>query len=428
MHQNTSNTINARSEIRFIDLFAGLGGFHVGLSKLGMECVFASELDNELRDLYQKNFGVVPEGDIRKIDEKNIPGHDVLCAGFPCQPFSIAGKKKGAKCPSSGKLIDEILRITSHHLPKYVLLENVPNILTIQDGKFWNRIKLSFNKLGYEIDYRVFSPHQFGIPQKRNRIFVVASRIGFKHFTWPETSNHDGKKLSQLITDKNNIRNIEPDKLNILRKWQQLIGKVKKMNALSIVASEFGANYPTDGFKGMSLSKMKKLKGAFGQSLSDKKTWEEVISALPHYVQNRNGRIPPWLSPSIDYSRKLYKQRADFFDQWKVHLIGIHNSWQKLEWRGMRYNVDIWQHNIQFRASGIRIMKPDFAPSLVAMTPTQTPIIGSKKRYMGVQEAALLQSLDSLQWFPEKNGRAFKALGNAVNAFIVGEIAKNLIH
>jgi len=427
-HGGNSGQQNRPTTIRFADIFAGLGGFHAGLSKRGMQCVFSSELDKELRDLYYKNFGLLPEGDIRLVDEKNIPKHDVLCAGFPCQPFSVAGKKKGAACPSSGKLINDILRIAAFHLPKYILLENVPNILTIQNGEFWEYIEKSLSELGYEIDYKIFSPHQFGIPQKRDRVFVVASRVGLAHFRWPTTTGRVAKKLSELIThDNENVRHIEPAKMRILNKWQQLVNEVKKMNSYSIVASEFGASYPITNFKKTSLHEMRMLKGAFGKPLTNCKTWADIMSRMPHYMQDRNGGIPDWLRSSLIYSRALYSQHQEFLDEWKLDVVEANNSWQKLEWRGIAGNTDIWQHTIQFRASGIRIIKPEFAPSLVAMTPTQTPIIGAKKRYMGVREAASLQSLDSLRCFPENNGRAFKALGNAVNAFIVGEIANNLI-
>lgn len=421
-HDSTAPTI------RFADLFAGLGGFHVGLSKLGMQCVFASELDEELRGLYQKNFGLLPEGDIRSVDEKNIPAHDILCAGFPCQPFSVAGKKKGAACPASGKLINDVLRIAAHHLPNYILLENVPNILTIQNGEFWNQIKVSLGKLGYEVDYRIYSPHEFGIPQKRERVFVVASRIGLKHFSWPSTVDRPLKNLNQLVRDNEpNIRKIEPAKLNVLEKWQQLLGQFKDISSHTIIASEFGATYPLGDIKNLTLKQMRQYNGAFGAPLADCKSWAEVLDKMPHYIKANDGKVPAWIASSLTRSRVIYLKHQTFIDNWKIGIIGTPNSWQKLEWRGRRDKLDIWLHTIQFRASGIRIMQPNYAPSLVAMTPTQTPIIGFKKRYMGVREAASLQSLESLKEFPDKNGRAFKALGNAVNAFIVGAIVKNLI-
>ncbi|RBA25504.1 DNA cytosine methyltransferase [Herminiimonas fonticola] len=413
--------------LRFADLFSGLGGFHVALEKQGMQCIFASELDGELRDIYERNFGLRPEGDIRKVNELDIPPHDVLCAGFPCQPFSSAGKKKGAACPASGKLIDDVFRIVRAHKPSFVMLENVPEILTIQNGEFWDHIKRTFIKLGYTIDYRIYSPHEFGIPQKRERVFVVASQVGLDHFSWPVINLHPVKKLSDLIGNDTETRPLEKEKIKVLKRWQALITEVKTFSHKTTLAAEFGADYPLTDLKRMTLKEMRLFRGAFGASLSECKTWAEVMSKLPHYVGGKDGKTPEWLKQSIIHSRQLYEQHVDFLDVWKTDFIDSHNSWQKMEWRGNRQVPSIWKHTIQFRASGIRISKPDYAPSLVAMTPTQTPIIGAKRRYMSVREAAALQSLDGLKHFPKFNGMAFKALGNAVNAHIVGEIANQLI-
>lgn len=418
-----------RKDLKFVDLFAGLGGFHVGLSRLGLECVFASELDSTLQEIYLKNFGLKPSGDIRKVREDTIEAHDVLCAGFPCQPFSLAGKKKGAKCPESGKLIDDVIRIVQYHRPKYVLLENVPNILTIEDGKFWNYIEKSFQSLGYEIDYHIYSPHEFGIPQKRERVFVVASKSGLSEFKWPTPSSELIKSVNELVPQQKlgAIREIEPAKLRILECWQNLVQKINTMSHHSIVSSEFGADYPLDGFHGITLDEAKSFKGAFGCSLESCESWEQLFKLLPKYAATKNGIAPEWIRSSLTYSRLLYLDNKDFLDKWKQSLINAPSSWQKLEWRGSRDTIDIWQHIIQFRASGIRILRMDHAPSLVAMTPTQTPILGPKKRYLCVSEAAALQSLDELLHFPKLNSKVFKALGNAVNAFVVKEIAENLI-
>jgi len=413
---------------KFVDLFAGLGGFHEALSKLGMECVFASEINDQLQDLYEKNHGIRPFGDIRAANEKSdIPSHDVLCAGFPCQPFSLAGRKKGAKCPSSGKLIDDVVRIAKHHKPKYVFLENVPNILTIDDGKFWAYITRAFREAGYSIDYRVYSPVDFGIPQKRKRVFVIASRDEAS-INWPALDGPVPSKNNLLDYFEPNLRKaedrqLEPAKKEILGVWETLIAGLDDLSHHAIVSPEFGATYPLTGFEGKSLSEIKQYKGAWGQSLSSCTSWDDVFDLLPHYVKRETTQPAKWLQGSVEYSRQLYSNHASFLDSFKHLLADVPRSWQKIQWQGDRANRKMASHLIQFRASGIRVIKPQSAPSLIAMTTTQIPIIGQTGKYIDAWQAASLQGLENLANLPESTSGAFKALGNAVNAKIVHEVA-----
>ena len=127
--------------LRFIDLFAGLGGFHCALADLGHECVFASEIDDELRDLYCRNFRMESAGDTRAIDPAKIPSHDVLCAGFPCQPFSKAGYQLGWEDEVRGTLFGNVTEILRDHRPKYVILENVGNFERHDHGNTWLIVK-----------------------------------------------------------------------------------------------------------------------------------------------------------------------------------------------------------------------------------------------------------------------------------------------
>lgn len=415
--------------LRFVDAFAGLGGFHVALSSLGHECVFACELNAELRGLYEKNYGLRPVGDIREVSAIDVPQHDVFCAGFPCQPFSLAGKKKGAKCPESGKLIDDVLRIVAHHLPTYVFLENVPNVMTIADGEFWNYIRKGFKKLGYVIDHHVYSPVQFDIPQQRQRLFIVARRPGEStEFTWPEPAEQCTTKLLDYLNVKSvpdKVRSLEDAKLKAVEKWNQLVKNLPELTSHTILAEEFGATYPLDGLKPN--TRWRKCRGAFGVELAKSTCLQGAVELLPSYAAENGGIVPKWLQPYVLASRRIYQVNPDFFDHWKRDVVAMPKSWQKFEWRGDRMQRDIWRHTIQFRASGIRVMRPELAPSLVAMTSTQTPIIGPRKRYLGVREAASLQALEGLRHLPESNRSAFRALGNAVNAKIVQEIAKRVL-
>ena len=418
--------IAGRGNKRYVDLFAGLGGFHIGLSRLGHKCVLASELDPELRSIYEENFGLTPEGDIRAINEKLVPTHDVLCAGFPCQPFSRAGKKEGSECPASGKLIDDVFRILHEQLPQYVMLENVPDILTIKNGEFWQYICDGMASLGYEIDFRIYTPQDFGIPQKRKRVFVVASRSGLKHFVWPEPTKVK-PSLSNII-DKNSKskRVIAERKEFVLNKWQDFVSNVNEFSSLPILATEFGATYPYER-RIRTVQEMSAYKGMFGQNMRGCKRWADIQDKLPKYSRKNYGLVSYRVAVAVKYSRDLYKRHKKFLDAWVSEIKELPASWLKFEWQGYRDTPDIWQHIIQFRASGIRIIKPDSAPSLVAMSTTQTPILGPEHRYMTVREAAALQSLEMLSNFPKTDSAAYKALGNAVNAHIVNKIAERLI-
>ncbi|WP_201342125.1 hypothetical protein [Abyssogena phaseoliformis symbiont] len=155
------------------------------------------------------------------------------------------------------------------------------------------------------------------------------------------------------------------------------------MSSHSVVASEFGSTYPLNNLHKLTLKEVKRYKGSWGQSLSDCKSWNEVFDLLPHYIDRHSKKPSNWLLKSILHTRKplLYQQHNDFFDSRKNQFKSFPQSWQKLDWQDHRDSekIDIWQHIIQFRASGIRIIKPKKMPSLIAMTPTQIPIIGPKK-------------------------------------------------
>src|SRR4051812_26981968 len=134
--------------LRFIDLFAGLGGFHLALTQLGARCVFACEIDDDLRSLYELNFGIKAAADIRSVKLSDIPKFDVLCAGFPCQPFSKAGDQLGTSCPESGDLFHgHVVRILRERRPQYLLLENVPNLARHAEGDTWRRMRRALERL-----------------------------------------------------------------------------------------------------------------------------------------------------------------------------------------------------------------------------------------------------------------------------------------
>lgn len=176
------------SDFRFIDLFCGIGGFHLALSSFGAECVFASDINAEARKVYEQNFQIKPLGDIKAVDVLDIPFHDILCGGFPCQAFSVSGTKMGFEDSKSGSLFFEIIRIARHHKPQIILLENVANLEVHDNGNSLERMKNELKIIGYTTFAKVLNSLDYNVPQCRKRIYIVAFRenLGICEFSFPD--------------------------------------------------------------------------------------------------------------------------------------------------------------------------------------------------------------------------------------------------
>ena len=419
-----------KPKLKFIDLFAGLGGFHEALSGLGAKCVFASELDQDLSELYQKNFGIKPHGDIRKINLDDIPFHDVLCAGFPCQPFSKAGEQKGLDCPEWGDLIGYVVNILKLKKPRFFILENVPNLLKHNKGQTWQSIRRRLIESGYDIDHDFLSPHMFGIPQRRERMFIVGAQLkigGLFGFDWPKPKTLPSVSIKSILDNyPPDAAKIRSDHLHYISVWQEFIEAFPKkieLPSFPIWAMEFGANYPLEGpspynsgFKGLG-----KYKGAFGKELKWLRS-NQVELSLPKYARSKQNRFPAWKIDFLKKNRAFYAQHRKIIDPWLPQIMSFPTSFQKLEWNLKGGERNIWSHIIQFRASGIRVKKTDTAPSLVAMTQSQVPIIAWEKRYMTPRECSRLQSMEELRHLPGTPIKAYKALGNAANVQVIRKI------
>jgi len=183
--------------MNFVDLFCGIGGFRLALEARGHQCVFSCEIDENARESYNANFGELPAGDIRSVEDHQIPKHDILCAGFPCQSFSLAGKLGGFS-DDRGTLFFEILRFIKIGKPSIVLLENVPNILSIDEGRVVGKICRSIEDLGYRLDYSILNASHFGIPQSRRRVYFVGLKDG--DYT-PPSPTHEQICVGDIMED-----------------------------------------------------------------------------------------------------------------------------------------------------------------------------------------------------------------------------------
>ncbi len=218
----------------YIDLFAGIGGFHLALSSFGAKCVFASEWDKHAAETYLQNFKIKPSGDITEISEDEIPKHDILCGGFPCQTFSISGKQKGFE-DIRGTLFFEIARIAQKHSPKVLFLENVKNLVKHDEGKTLTTIIKTLEALNYTVFTKIFNASNFGLPQNRERVYIVAfnKNIDSNKFQFPKPPN-EPVCLEEILEDKpENVKVIDRTDIEIYKNYTQtnsLFGEIQLLN------------------------------------------------------------------------------------------------------------------------------------------------------------------------------------------------------
>lgn len=220
---------NTLKGLTYIDLFAGIGGFRRALDSFGAKCVFSSEWDKHAQDTYEMNYNDRPFGDITQINDADIPTHDILCAGFPCQAFSVSGLQQGFN-DSRGTLFFEIARIAKYHQPKILILENVRNFAKHDGGKTLSVVKNTLDELGYDVWYKTLNASRYGLPQNRDRIFIICIRkdLDVKDFKFPEPTDIQIYLKDIVLPDS------ETEKYIIDRKDMTLdISKIPKISLLN---------------------------------------------------------------------------------------------------------------------------------------------------------------------------------------------------
>lgn len=386
---------------KFIDLFAGIGGFHQAMKKCNGKCVYAAEICEETANSYKNNYEINALNDITKVNPNDIPEHDVLCAGFPCQSFSKAGNQKGFG-DARGTLFFDIIRILENHIkryggPKYLILENVKHLISHDKGNTWIRIRNELIKIGYNVIEKplIVSPHYFGIPQLRERAVIVAVR-----------NDLYDKKIHLLIEKK-----------------------MKNTNSIdSIIMQKDSKEYKLTSFKITDYDeKLFDMWNDFIKNINRKIIGFPIWS--DEFYSNKSiCELPKWKQEIIEKNRNLYIENKIFIDKWYNkydQLSWVKKTHRKFEWQVDNKISSIYEGIIQFRPSGIRVKQPTEFPALVAMV--HVPIIGKHKRYLTPREMANLQSFPASFKIDSNIRLAYKQFGNAVNVDVIYNIFKKFV-
>lgn len=406
----------------FIDLFAGIGGFHGALSALGGECVYASEIDKDAARIYNRNWGIQPDGDITLAANENnmdVPEHDVLVGGFPCQPFSKSGKQRGMD-EARGTLFWNIARIIEVRKPKIVLLENVRNIAGPRHEHEWEVIIETLRQLGYRVSSKplVVSPHRIhpdfgGRPQVRERVFIAATRTNKPGAIIGE---EPGLPAIEKFEHAWNIQNWNLAK--DLPLDTKLDAEEKKLSALGTSESEW--------IEAWNEFVLLYKEAHPGENLPGFPIWADEWVHTDELKIPRG--TPGWKENFLIKNAEFYTQNKKLIDKWlKNHnnLDSFPPSRRKLEWQAQDAK-SLNETIMHFRPSGIRAKKATYVPALVAIT--QTSILGKQKRRITFREGARLQGLP--EWFDfldQPKSQTFKQLGNGVNIGAVYNVMKALV-
>lgn len=390
----------------FIDLFAGVGGFHAALGALGGECVYAVERDREAAAVYERNWRMPALGDIVHDTETTmrVPPHDVLAAGFPCQPFSKSGLQRGMD-EARGTLFWNILRLLEVHKPTVVLLENVRNIYGPRHRHEWEVIIRSLRELGYRVSSRplVFSPHLLppergGRPQVRERVFIMATYVGTRSshldvepsvahmpvdgWSPSEWRLHEDLPVQSAVELGNRLRlNLSPTERTWVDAWADFVTSLRAANVAKL-----------PGFP----------------------VWVDA------FVHEDDLVVPDgtaaWKETFLRKNAAFYTQHQDLIEAWLKRwdfLRDFPSSRRRFEWQAQDA-MSLDSTVMHLRPSGLRVKQATYVPALVAIT--QTSIIGNLQRRLSPREVARLQGLP--EWFDfgdQSDAATYRQMGNGVN-------------
>lgn len=400
--------MSSNAPFTFVDLFAGIGGFHAALSAFGGECVYAVEKDPQAAAVYERNWGIPALGDI--IDDTKggsgmvVPKHDVLAAGFPCQPFSKSGYQRGMD-EARGTLFWNILEILRVRKPTVVMLENVRNIAGPRHRHEWDVIIRSLRELGYKVSSKpiVFSPHLLppergGRPQVRERVFILATFVG---------PNRSRVEVDPAVPHRA-VDGWLPDRWSLddhLPLETSLDAKTSLRVRLSGAESTW-----IDAWNDLVI----RLRRAGVAKLPGFPIWAD------HFVHEDDLLVedgtPAWKANFLRKNAEFYTANQELIEDWLRtwdYLADFPASRRKLEWQAQAAS-SLNETVMHLRPSGIRAKRATYVPALVAIT--QTSILGDRRRRLAPREVARLQGLP--EWFDfgnQPDSATYKQAGNGVN-------------
>jgi DNA (cytosine-5)-methyltransferase 1 len=415
---------------RFIDLFAGVGGFHAALKAFGGECVYAVEIDKAAAAVYERNWGHNPLGDIvedANDDTMNVPAHEVLVAGFPCQPFSKSGAQRGME-EARGTLYWHILKIIEKRKPKVVLLENVRNLAGPRHMHEWQVIIETLREQGYRVSETpaIFSPHLLppergGRPQVRERVFITA--------THNPSGIADDLPVLPVALPSDRIDGWQPKE-----EWhlEDLLDDSHSIPGCDLSSSE---RLWIDAWDEFVQTWYETTEGRrppgfpiWADSWSDYAEVIQQFGYVPDYkeLMKADDSLPAWKAGHLAKNYSLYTIHKPWIDRWAikwgVYTDAFPASRRKLEWQAQD-TPSLWDTFMHLRPSGIRAKRPTYLPALVAIT--QTSIVGPRERRLSPRETARLQGLPDWYDFGDQRPAAtYKQMGNGVNVGAVWHVLR----
>lgn len=386
-----------KKEFKYIELFSGIGAFTQAIERIkpGAKCVFAADINEDCANIYKLNYDVDSLCDLTKKDEKEIPDHDLCFFSPPCQAFSKGGKRLGFE-EARGTLIFEVFRILKEKKTKYILMENVRNLVSHDNG---NTIKVILNGL-HELGYRtpelplILSPHQFGIPQLRERAFLPGiyepdnADVPLE-FDLGKLLNKDENDVFKIIDENENDDSL----------------KIRKEDEITMEAwDEFYKNI-------------------------DMKVIGFPVWADYFHSNEDVSNFPQWKLEFVRKNEELYNRNKEFIDKWakkwKVYEKFTPTQ-KKFEWQCGEKIESVYDGLIQFRPSGMRVKVPTAAPALVAMV--QTSVIGKLKRKMSLKECLRLQDFpDDFNFGEQTAHESYKQLGNSICVKVLQKVTEKLL-